>query len=118
MQPTVKYNWTESKTDKLGYTKASREGAYSRTKWIKLRNFVLDQYPLCSLCKEVGKVTPAEIVDHIKAIDGEDDPLFYELSNLRSLCMWHHRQVTRRDNSKYSKENIKRGKNLMDELSS
>ena len=108
-----KYPWSKNS---LGYTKASRQGAYCRTRWLKLRAHILDKEPLCVDCKKEGKVTPATVVDHIKAIDGEDDPLFYDEHNLQSLCDKCHRKKTRKDNSRYSTSNIAKGKALMKEL--
>ena len=107
-----------NRKNSLGWTKASQSGAYSRTKWIKLRNYVLDKDPLCIMCKAKGIIKSGEVVDHIKAIDGEDDPLFYDEDNLQVLCKFHHSSKTKKDNSKYSAENIKRGKDLMKDLSS
>lgn len=114
----MSHPWTKSKSNKLGYTQASREGAYSRARWIHLRNYMLDINPLCISCQTTGRVVPGAIVDHIQSINGENDPLFYEISNLQVLCEPCHRQKTRKDNSKYSKDNRDKGAQLMRDLES
>jgi 5-methylcytosine-specific restriction enzyme A len=51
--------------------------------WQKLRAFILARDPLCDVCDEAGRVTPATMVDHIvpKHLGGTDDD-----SNLRGIC--------------------------------
>lgn len=42
------------------------------------------------MCWKDGKrVTPANVVDHVKAHKG-DETLFFDPSNLQSLCKPHH----------------------------
>jgi 5-methylcytosine-specific restriction endonuclease McrA len=115
----TQYPWMQSATnDKLGYTKASRLGAYARAKWRKLREFILNESPLCTRCYKKGIITPAVICDHVIPINGENDPLFYELSNISTLCDECHRIKTRQDNSRFSKNNLEKGKALMKDLES
>ena len=50
--------------------------------------------PVCTVCRDAGRVTPATEVDHIKprrrgGTDGMD--------NLQSLCKRHHSQKTGRE---------------------
>lgn len=60
--------------------------------WRRLRERVMrrDQY-LCVPCRESGRLTPAEEVDHIIPVakGGKD-----EEANLRSICVECHRKVT------------------------
>ena len=44
---------------------------------------------LCALCLVEGKVTPSELVDHIREHDG-DPAKFWDPGNLRGLCWSHH----------------------------
>lgn len=56
-----------------------------------LRQRRLADEPLCRLCGEEGRVTIADVVDHIQplALGGEDVD-----ENCRSLCHAHHAAVT------------------------
>ena len=62
---------------------------YSRKAWKQLRLDHLAKEPLCVYCQREGKITPATVVDHIKAHKG-DLNLFYDPNNLQSLCKVHH----------------------------
>lgn len=73
-----KSNWSEKSRHERGYGK----------EWDRLRKVViLRDKGLCQPCREEGRATPANIVDHIlnKASGGTDD-----LSNLRVICRAHH----------------------------
>jgi len=117
----TKYPWVVKSGDKFGYTQASIEGWYSSRKWLKVRDYKLLQDPLCEHCLIKGSYTKAAVVDHIEPIKGTTDKdldLFFEMSNLQSLCDYHHRVKTVRDNSKYSKANLEKGKQLMNKFES
>ncbi len=59
-------------------------------RWRKLRLLVLQEEPLCRMCREIGRATLATVVDHIKAKrDGGTD----ERGNLQSLCETCHNSV-------------------------
>jgi 5-methylcytosine-specific restriction protein A len=62
---------------------------YDTKRWKALRLYQLGIEPLCRLCKEAGKVTPACIVDHIIPHKGDVD-LFFDLANLQSTCKLCH----------------------------
>jgi len=62
---------------------------YNTTRWRKLRLYKLAKDPLCWYCEQMGKVTPADTVDHIKAHKG-DPKLAWCYSNLRSSCKACH----------------------------
>lgn len=49
----------------------------------------LQQHPLCVMCREEGKVTPATVVNHRIAHRG-DQELFWDQGNWESLCASHH----------------------------
>lgn len=50
--------------------------------------------PLCVKCLEKGRITPSQHVDHIKAVNGPNDPLFYEPTNHQALCQPCHNAKT------------------------
>jgi len=74
---------------------ANRNKLYGR-RWRKLRQQHLYQEPLCRMCKAEGKVTAGQEVDHIQKHDG-DYGLFYQPSNLQTLCREHHRSAKARE---------------------
>jgi 5-methylcytosine-specific restriction enzyme A len=49
----------------------------------------LDAEPLCRMCKAEGRTVAATVADHIVAHKG-DATLFWDPSNLQSLCDPHH----------------------------
>ncbi len=63
------------------------------TKWQKARAAFLGENPLCVECQKIGKREPATVVDHIVPHRG-DAALFWDMSNWRALCAWHHRSAT------------------------
>jgi 5-methylcytosine-specific restriction protein A len=85
--------------DKSNYqhTKTVTQRGYGHA-WRKLRRIVLarDKY-LCQLCLKSGRVTEAQVVDHItpKAKGGTDN-----LDNLQSLCNHCHDHKTATEDSK------------------
>ena len=106
--------WIENerkKKVKNGWTELSKKGWYNTREWKELRKLALSLNPLCELCKKEGRLTPAKEVNHIIPAE-KDKSKFFDLDNLQPLCSYHHRVVTRRDNSKYSPENLKRGEEL------
>src|SRR5262245_46953185 len=62
---------------------------YKTKRWQLIRRQQLTSNPLCALCQEEKKLTPATIVHHIEAHKG-NEVLFYDLDNLQSLCASHH----------------------------
>ena len=57
---------------------------------------MLQECPLCVRCAQLGKTTPATVVDHITPHKG-DEFLFYDRANLQALCKachdgWKQRQ--------------------------
>lgn len=66
--------------------------------WRKARATYLHSHPLCVACEQQNRVTPASVVDHIKAHKGDQD-LFWDTSNWQSLCQSCH-------NSKTAKEDM------------
>lgn len=62
---------------------------YKTARWLKLRLIHLSAHPLCRMCRDEGRITPAKVVDHIKAHKG-DEALFWDMGNWQSLCTSHH----------------------------
>jgi 5-methylcytosine-specific restriction endonuclease McrA len=68
---------------------------YSTKRWRRLRWHQLQREPLCKLCQALGKVTAASVVDHRKPHKG-DEALFFDESNLDSLCKPCHDSAKQR----------------------
>jgi 5-methylcytosine-specific restriction enzyme A len=58
-----------------------------------LRKQVLDAQPLCVRCLERHRVRIATVVDHIRPHRGHE-PLAFDRTNLRPLCVDCHGEVT------------------------
>jgi 5-methylcytosine-specific restriction protein A len=57
--------------------------------WTKARNAYLRDNPLCVYCRNEGRVTAADVVNH-KIPHRGDQELFWDESNWESLCKRHH----------------------------
>lgn len=66
---------------------AARRG-YGR-RWQKYREWFLACNPLCEVCDHA-----ATDVDHIEAVSGPADPLFWQPSNHQALCGDCHKRKT------------------------
>ena len=69
------------------------ERGYSH-RWQMTRKRFLVKHPLCALCEQSGKLTPATVVDHIQPHRG-DQTLFWDKQNWQPLCKRCHDQKTR-----------------------
>lgn len=58
---------------------------YNRKAWHILRARQLRLEPLCRFCAQMGRRTPAVIVDHVEPHRG-DETKFFDPANLQSLC--------------------------------
>jgi 5-methylcytosine-specific restriction protein A len=77
-----------------GWSRDNDPGSSARgygAAWQRLRLRILGAEPLCRACKQQGRVTAADCVDHIlaKAHGGTDDE-----RNLQPLCTPCHRTKT------------------------
>lgn len=61
---------------------------YSSRRWKQRRADQLRAHPLCRMCLDEGRPTPATIADHVKPHKG-DYELFWN-GVLQSLCKHHH----------------------------
>ena len=74
---------------------------YNSPEWEKARQQALMRdFGLCRDCLEEKKITPADVVDHVKPIK-KFWHLRLMLSNLRSLCNMHHAVKSAEDRRKY-----------------
>lgn len=55
------------------------------SRWQRARVRFLREHPLCAMCEDGGRLTPASIVDHKVPHRGDQD-LFWDESNWQSLC--------------------------------
>jgi 5-methylcytosine-specific restriction protein A len=58
-------------------------------RWDKARITFLRRRPLCVMCEKQGRVTAAQVVDHIIPHKG-DQALFWDTANWQPLCTPHH----------------------------
>ena len=58
---------------------------YKTKAWYRLRHKQLSDNPTCCMCKALGRVVAATVVDHVKPHRG-DVGLFYDAANVQSLC--------------------------------
>lgn len=74
-------------------------------KWQRYRVQYLREHPLCECddCKRMGRIVPAKDVDHIVAVSGPDDPLFWEPSNHRAMAHGHHSRKTVREDGGFGR---------------
>ena len=68
---------------------------YKTARWLRLRKSHLEREPLCVFCLITEDIEPATVVDHKKPHKGSLD-LFYDPSNLQSLCAQHHNGAKQR----------------------
>lgn len=69
--------------------------AYTSSRWLRLRAKVLAAHPLCAMHLQQGKIVAATIVDHIVA-HRQNEELFWDESNLQTLCKRCHDSVKQR----------------------
>lgn len=82
----------ESKVDISSWRGSSNGGATARGytyRWEQYRKRYLQQHPLCVYCEREGRVTAANVVDHIEPHQGNQS-LFWDSSNHQSLCKTCH----------------------------
>ena len=84
--------------NKSGRTWASQMGYYNTKSWRDLRAYVLEVERFCRMCMGMRKRVPADMVDHIVAINEENfAELFLDINNLQPLCHACHQFKTNRD---------------------
>ena len=83
------WRWDKQSSSKRGYGH----------KWRKARERFLAEHPLCVYCQREGRVTAANVVDHIKQHRG-DKALFWDKTNWMSLCKFHHDSTKQKEESR------------------
>lgn len=68
---------------------------YQSTPWRRIRAMKLEQQPMCEECERRGRLTPAQMVDHIVPINKGGAPL--DMDNLQSLCNACHARKSAQD---------------------
>lgn len=95
----------KAKTHKSSQERDHRQGkrlyATNHPVWRAIRMEQLSHEPLCRMCTEQGKVTPATDVDHIDGDSHNNRP-----SNLQSLCRPHHSSKTVRENGGFGNPTV------------
>jgi 5-methylcytosine-specific restriction protein A len=74
-------------------TSSTQRGYGSR--WQRARKTYLFAHPLCALCQQDGKLTPATVVHHTTPHKG-DSSTFWDSSSWQSLCKPHHDREAQR----------------------
>lgn len=74
---------------------------YHGARWKRLRAWFLRRHPLCEMCLQAGRITPATVVDHIKEIS--DGGSRYDPDNLQALCIACHNVKTADERTKRKK---------------
>jgi 5-methylcytosine-specific restriction enzyme A len=89
----------EPKRNKLTYVEQktwnSTNFKYNSADWIKLRNLVRQEEPLCRHCKIEGKLTPTQVIDHIQPISQGGEA--WDRENLQGLCNKCHSIKTQKE---------------------
>ena len=89
-QEDARYDKTRQSSNERGYN----------ARWQKARTTFLMHHPLCAECEREDRLTPATVVDHVKAHKG-DQTLFWDVSNWQPLCKRHHDIKTAREDGRY-----------------
>lgn len=85
-------------------TKYRKDAArlYRSGQWLALRRQQLTMHPFCVECLKAGKYTMASEVDHIIP-HRNDERLFFDPSNLQSLCHSCHSIKTAREDGGFGR---------------
>ena len=78
---------------------ATRSSASDRgygSRWQKARVTFLRSNPLCVICNQGGKTTPATVVDHITPHKGDQDLFWDSQNNWQALCTNCHNSYKKR----------------------
>jgi 5-methylcytosine-specific restriction protein A len=67
---------------------------YNNSKWVRLRELVLKEQPLCVICRQHNEVKASDTVDHITPHKGNKE-LFWDRQNLQALCSSCHNTIKR-----------------------
>jgi 5-methylcytosine-specific restriction protein A len=82
----AKYNQTEHRE--------KSNAKYNTKQWEVLRRIQLSKYPLCIGCQAEGRITAANVVDHLFPWTQISEQAFY-INRFQSLCTTHHSVKTK-----------------------
>ena len=94
LKRTTPRPWLPKRKPFEGYRHHNTE-FYQSTAWRKLRAIKLSEEPMCEECARAGRLTPAQMVDHIVPINKGGDAL--DKNNLQSLCNACHARKSAKD---------------------
>jgi 5-methylcytosine-specific restriction protein A len=79
-------------------TRRARDNEHYDYTWRRLRDAYLRQHPLCECddCKRDGRITPAQVVDHIVPVNAAPERRL-DWSNLRAMSKRCHDRHTARE---------------------
>lgn len=77
---------------------------YRSCQWVALRRQQLGALPFCAECLRAGRYTLASEVDHVVP-HRNDERLFFDPSNLQSLCKPCHSVKTAREDGGFGRAN-------------
>lgn len=77
-----------------GQPRASAHARGYGRQWQRYRAAYLLEHPLCVDCQAEGVIERATDVDHVVAVDGPDDPRFWDETNHAARCHSHHSRKT------------------------
>lgn len=75
------------------HVRGSADARGYNAEWRRARKAFLQKHPLCAECRQVGRLTPATVVDHIIPHRG-DRKLFWDENNWQPLCKDCHDRKT------------------------
>lgn len=76
-------------------------GFYQSAAWRSVRAAFLREHPLCQRCRELGRLVPAVVVDHVQPI--KDGGARFDTSNCQALCISHHNAKTAGETARRSR---------------
>jgi len=91
--PTI--NLGKKKKRDRTFNKQKFQGIYQDKRWKRVRGRKFRANPLCEDCEREGVVRQTEEVHHIRGVDDFPDEAF-EIDNLMSLCVEHHKKRDRK----------------------
>lgn len=78
--------------------RALAKDLYNSKRWADLRGSLLREQPLCVRCKQKGIRRAASVIDHVKP-HRNDKELFFQRTNLQSLCKPCHDNKTQTEDA-------------------
>lgn len=75
---------------------------YKMRRWHVRRRAQLAAEPLCRMCAAVGRITAAEVADHV--VPHRDNPHLFWHGALQSLCKRHHDGAKQREEAAAARE--------------